>query len=1143
MATGDLSRSATEFRKHYTSVRAQQGRLLVDDDINEQERLHGEDERRSRIDIIGPTGSPDSGFLVSNPQLTGAGIDFDILPGTLYLGGLRLQQEQLETFQLQLDWLQLHGQLPVAPAALGTRFDLVYIEAWQQPVSAVEDSELFEVALGGPDTSTRMRLMHRVHVQSGIGGANCVPAWRSLLRSWVGSGRGTLNADGELVVDTLLKVDFAPGGDPDDLCSPQAVGGYLGADNQAIRVQLVDANHFTWGFDNAAPLYRVQIAQDSSGALKVVSMLTEPKDQAHWPMPGQVVELLPWSAVLSNNEKLAELGGFLATVDAPYDNVTKQFTIAAAPATVFGNDWKHRSDQATLKPPGSPEFFYLRVWNRGSDMVSPPAIPFTQGNQVALGHTGLIITIDGNDRRADDFWIIAARPQSPNEVVPWLLKSGRAPHGVRRYFTPLAVIEWDMRPSPPEFRVVDDCRKPFLPLTRIRSCCTYTVGDGEHSTGQFTRIQDAINALPADGGEVCILPGVYTEAVNVTHRNNITIHGCCERTLVKAPQDSTGNGTAPVFTIADSTHIRIERLAITAFGGQPGVLVPGGSNVANLALEELSVLAGPRSAIEITDGSHVGIVGCDIRMRRISGPWPGIYSGADDVLIKCNTVGIEIPAVPAGGATTSVPAIPAGRGGIQLGGGAERVRVIDNLIQDGMGNGITLGSLVSSQVGLGTGIFFWVVNANDPCDPCLPGNVFFTPGKVPGAPTYHSAGYLYDILIKDNRIYDMGLNGIGVIAFFDLTEADEFITVVGLTILGNDIRRCLRRPLAPVPTAMTDSMGYGGISLADVRRLVIRDNFIVDNGPSYLEPVCGIFVLHVEGADISRNHILNNGAKVIEPPSAAKNGARAGIEIKLALAPTVPVPMPGFFNNKPLPAQSGVPALTMEGNIVSQPLGRALSLVALGPVSVLDNQLTSRGVLPAQRLATLDASTVMILNLGLSNELYLQFFAFAQFGGFWSPQPAVTASKPGLDDLVLGQRLADGNVMFNDNQCVLELIEPGENRLLSSILIISLDDISFVANQCDCNLFGNIIQSQAILLGMSVRATANRFKEGYLNAMLSAMTMSLLMNNTSSNQATHCIYAWAGSSPWLVASPNTILFGPLGTPVARCGEFFSNKGF
>ena len=47
MATIDLSRSATDFRKHYKSVRAQQGRVFVDDDYNENERLHGEDDRRA----------------------------------------------------------------------------------------------------------------------------------------------------------------------------------------------------------------------------------------------------------------------------------------------------------------------------------------------------------------------------------------------------------------------------------------------------------------------------------------------------------------------------------------------------------------------------------------------------------------------------------------------------------------------------------------------------------------------------------------------------------------------------------------------------------------------------------------------------------------------------------------------------------------------------------------------------------------------------------------------------------------------------------------------------------------------------------------------------------------------------------------
>src|SRR5258705_1915834 len=93
MSTNDLSRSATDHRKHYNSVRAQQGRVFVDDDHNENERLHIEHDRRSLVDIIGPAGTPDGGFLIANPRITGGFIDFDIDPGSFYLGGFRLELE------------------------------------------------------------------------------------------------------------------------------------------------------------------------------------------------------------------------------------------------------------------------------------------------------------------------------------------------------------------------------------------------------------------------------------------------------------------------------------------------------------------------------------------------------------------------------------------------------------------------------------------------------------------------------------------------------------------------------------------------------------------------------------------------------------------------------------------------------------------------------------------------------------------------------------------------------------------------------------------------------------------------------------------------------------------------------------------
>jgi len=41
----DISRDATDLRKHYDRVQMQQGRVLTDDDFNEAERLDAEDAR------------------------------------------------------------------------------------------------------------------------------------------------------------------------------------------------------------------------------------------------------------------------------------------------------------------------------------------------------------------------------------------------------------------------------------------------------------------------------------------------------------------------------------------------------------------------------------------------------------------------------------------------------------------------------------------------------------------------------------------------------------------------------------------------------------------------------------------------------------------------------------------------------------------------------------------------------------------------------------------------------------------------------------------------------------------------------------------------------------------------------------------
>ena len=190
---------------------------------------------------------------------------------------------------------------------------------------------------------------------------------------------------------------------------------------------------------------------------------------------------------------------------AAYNPDTQDLHITAAPGNdtgtpvmPFGQRWSARSDDAAINNEDPPEdvYFYMRVWNRGGDTHSPAAIGFVPGTPVSLAKTGLQVTFTGANLRKNDFWIIAARPETPNIFVPWELSTWssstrRAPLDSPTGNDSLA------GGGQISLKLLDDCRPTFLPLTRMKGCCTYTVGDGTHSFGNFSKIQDAVNALPA----------------------------------------------------------------------------------------------------------------------------------------------------------------------------------------------------------------------------------------------------------------------------------------------------------------------------------------------------------------------------------------------------------------------------------------------------------------------------------------------------------------------------------------------------------------------------------------------------------------------------------------------------------------------
>ena len=88
---------------------------------------------------------------------------------------------------------------------------------------------------------------------------------------------------------------------------------------------------------------------------------------------------------------------------------------------------------------------------------------------------------------------------------------------------------------------------------------------------------------------------------------------------------------------------------------------------------------------------------------------------------------------------------------------------------------------------------------------------------------------------------------------------------------------------------------------------------------------------------------------------------------------------------------------------------------------------------------------------------------------------------------------------------MFDAFAPGVTFTLSSVLLISLDDISMEGNQCDCDLAVDISLLNALVMGWSIRVADNRFKEGIFNTIYSGLTIAR-MNHTTDNQSTHCLY-------------------------------------
>jgi hypothetical protein len=443
----DRARVSYDPSRQWRGLVAQQGRVTVEADWNEAAAIDAERDRQVTLGVVGPVGTPDDGYAVRPERTRGERGGWEpgrlaIGEGTLFLGGERLELREPVHYLAQPDWLD-HStdpmwRTPSARRGAEFRHELIYLLAFEQEVSAVEDSALADVALGGPDTMQRRRMLqHFVRCPSGSG--TCEGSRGAFERSLAEHGLRFDPATMTARSAARLLVSFiqAPGAKSNEL---PAAGSYLGAENQMIRVMVTRVDDETgeptivWGFDDASFLHRIKDAMPGPEGT-VLTLVNAPVDSFHYPAKGQAVELLRDAVKLTDKDYIASARGFVTEVSQPYQPADRTLTVAGSPAEP-GSTVGYSPDY--LSAERTPQL-YLRLW-RGTAHARPD-------KPVRLGDTGVTVTLSSDrDFHAGDYWHFAVRPLKPAIVYPERYAiEPQPPDGPRFWACPLGVVTWRER--------------------------------------------------------------------------------------------------------------------------------------------------------------------------------------------------------------------------------------------------------------------------------------------------------------------------------------------------------------------------------------------------------------------------------------------------------------------------------------------------------------------------------------------------------------------------------------------------------------------------------------------------------------------------------------------------------------------------
>jgi hypothetical protein len=556
---GDFSRRTFDKKKNYSSVLMQQGRVQVDADWNEQQSIHQHLYETQTGDVIGQCGTPktlkpedNDGFKI---EVTPDRSDLIISRGRFYVDGILCENHNNDvTLKKQYDLpLEEGGFAGFSMPGVYGRY-LAYLDVWERHITAIDDPDIREKALGGPDTATRKKTVWQVKLVQ-VGTAN---ECNTLGSDWKPdtSGSGMLNAQ-----TVRTGTDEGP-------CVLPPTAGFSRLENQLYRVEIHRGTDpedssvkptFKWSRDNGSVL---TLVTDVSGQTLTV------RDTGRDDVLG--FDHDQWVEILDDRMENNDQRGHLVQIDTVNKDIREILIKAATPIPVLDEN-RHRK---------------LRRWDQSGATATGNGIEITFNTWIPL-ECGIEIQFSSGTYHAGDYWLIPARTAISSETgsIEWPVNAltgisdPQPPHGIYHHYCPLALVDFDAN----GFKSVtnSDCRSQFPPLNDI-TASDVRFDNERCQLPDATTVQDALDSLckwhwggctlvvtPGTGWEnifdrigdgqharICFQVGEYLleRPLTLKNKGNIMISGCGSGTRIIAPDAET------VFRFEDCTSVVVQDL-------------------------------------------------------------------------------------------------------------------------------------------------------------------------------------------------------------------------------------------------------------------------------------------------------------------------------------------------------------------------------------------------------------------------------------------------------------------------------------------------------------------------------------------------------------------------------------------------------